>query len=93
MGDVLCDKEGDGNVSIEDGLNKVGDEVSIEDRLRDVEISMEYRLGDRLTGSEEVEGEGRWEVNGGEGVRGEDKLGDKNREGDNSDRGDMVEEE
>ena len=41
MRDVLGDKVGDGIVSIEDGLDKVGDEVSMEDKLRDVEISME----------------------------------------------------
>ena len=89
MGDVLGDKVGDEIVSIEDGLNKVGDEVSKEDKLRDVEISMEYRLGEEVNG-----GEGRWEVKGGEEVGGDDTLGDKNGEGDNpNDRGEMVEEE
>ena len=46
MGDALCDKVGDKNVSIEDKLTKVGDGVSMQVKLRDVEISKEYRLGD-----------------------------------------------
>ena len=41
------DKVGDENVSMEDGLNKVGDEVSMEDGLRDGEVSMEDGLGDK----------------------------------------------
>ena len=42
------DKVGDENVSIEDRLNKVGGEVSMEDGLSDGEVSMEDGLGDTL---------------------------------------------
>ena len=45
---------GDENVSmeLEDGLNKVGDEVSMEDGLRDGEVSMEDGLGDKVGGED-----------------------------------------
>ena len=46
------DKVGDKNVSMEDGLNKVGGEVSMEDRLRDGEVSMEDGLGDKVGGED-----------------------------------------
>ena len=52
MGDVLGDNVGDKNVSMEDGLTKVGDEVSTEDRLRDGEVSMEDGLGDKVGGED-----------------------------------------
>ena len=46
------DKVGDENVSMEDGLNKVGDEVSMEDGHRDGEVSMEDGLGDKVGGED-----------------------------------------
>lgn len=78
-------------VSIEEGLNKVVDEVSMEDKIGDVEPS---RLGDKVKGVEELKGERSWGVKGGEELGGEDTLRDKDGEDDNSnDRGEMVEEE